>query len=68
MKDKLNELGEFILWSKEGIENKRTDGVIKKTKNKAQWKQILALQKRGLKNALKLYNKINDIPNACISK
>ena len=36
MKDKLNELGEFILWSKEGIENKRTDGVTKKTKNKAQ--------------------------------
>ena len=68
MKDKLNELGEFILWPKEGIENKRTDDVIKKTKNKAQWKQILALQKRGLKNALKLYNKRNDIPNACICK
>ena len=36
MKDKLNELGEFILWPKEGIENKRTDDFIKKTKNKAQ--------------------------------
>ena len=64
---KLNGLKEFILLKEKGIEEK-TKGAIKKTKNKTQRNQILAAQKRVIRDATKLYNKRNDIFNTFMNK
>ena len=58
MINKIRELGEVLL-----LENA---SIIRKTNRKTQGKQIFAIQKSALRNALKLYDKRTDIINAFV--
>ena len=65
---KINELGNFVLLEEKIIKNKKTEGVMKKAKNKTQRNKIFAVQKSFLRNAIKLFGKRTIIIDTFVNK
>ena len=68
MINKIGELKDYILLEEKSIEEEKTKHVIKKPRIKTQIKEILASQKTVLRDAIRLYDRRNDMINAFVSK
>ena len=68
MINKIGKLKDFILLEEKSIEEEKTKRVIKKPRTKIQIKEILASQKSVLRDAIRIYDRKNDMNNAFVNK